>query len=149
MKFSKSAISDNICRSIKVSSINEREFDETVINSLNWEEICMIRIGSSSASFNPTWCGLFLKSLVWGGGGQYPPPLHIFFNFCPYHVKLHRMPEKSYFYMISPKKKPQPPQFFLFLFFTQHGMFKLTYNYIFLSHQVLQFVQKWAETQLT
>ena len=29
---------------------NEREFDETVINALNWEEICMIRIGSSSAS---------------------------------------------------------------------------------------------------
>ena len=30
---------------------NEREFEETVINGLNWEEICMIRIGSSSASF--------------------------------------------------------------------------------------------------
>ena len=30
---------------------NEREFDETVINALNWEEIRMIRIGSSSASF--------------------------------------------------------------------------------------------------
>ena len=30
---------------------NEREFDETVINGLNWEEICMIRCGSSSASF--------------------------------------------------------------------------------------------------
>ena len=30
---------------------NEREFEEIVINGLNWEEICMIRIGSSSASF--------------------------------------------------------------------------------------------------
>ena len=30
---------------------NEREFEETVINGLNWEEICMIHIGSSSASF--------------------------------------------------------------------------------------------------
>ena len=30
---------------------NEREFDETVINGLDWEEICMIRIGNSSASF--------------------------------------------------------------------------------------------------
>ena len=30
---------------------NEREFEETVINGLNWEEICMLRIGSSSASF--------------------------------------------------------------------------------------------------
>ena len=26
---------------------NEREFEELVINGLNWEEICMIRIGSS------------------------------------------------------------------------------------------------------
>ena len=30
---------------------NEREFEETVINGLDWEEICMIRIGSPSASF--------------------------------------------------------------------------------------------------
>ena len=30
---------------------NEREFEEMVINGLDWEEICMIRIGSSSASF--------------------------------------------------------------------------------------------------
>ena len=30
---------------------NEREFDETVINGLNWEEICMVRIGNSNASF--------------------------------------------------------------------------------------------------
>ena len=30
---------------------NEREFEEIVINGLDWEEICMIRIGSSSASF--------------------------------------------------------------------------------------------------
>ena len=27
-----------------------KEFDETVINGLDWEEICMIRIGNSSAS---------------------------------------------------------------------------------------------------
>ena len=32
-------------------NFNEREFDETVINGLDWEEICMIRIGNSSASF--------------------------------------------------------------------------------------------------
>ena len=30
---------------------NEREFNEIVINGLDWEEICMIRIGNSSASF--------------------------------------------------------------------------------------------------
>ena len=30
---------------------NEREFEEMVINGLDWEEICMIRIGNSSASF--------------------------------------------------------------------------------------------------
>ena len=30
---------------------NEREFDEMVINGLDWDEICMTRIGSSSASF--------------------------------------------------------------------------------------------------
>ena len=30
---------------------NEREFEEIVINGLNWEEICMIRIGNSNASF--------------------------------------------------------------------------------------------------
>ena len=29
---------------------NEREFEELVINGLDWEEICMIRIGNSSAS---------------------------------------------------------------------------------------------------
>ena len=30
---------------------NEWEFEEMVIDGLDWEEICMIRIGSSSASF--------------------------------------------------------------------------------------------------
>ena len=30
---------------------NEREFEELVVNGLNWEEICMIRIGDSNASF--------------------------------------------------------------------------------------------------
>ena len=30
---------------------NEREFEEVVINGVNWEEICMIRIGDASASF--------------------------------------------------------------------------------------------------
>ena len=30
---------------------NEREFEEMVINGLNWEEICMIRIRNSNASF--------------------------------------------------------------------------------------------------
>ena len=32
-------------------NFNEREFDEIVINGLNWDEICMIRIGDASASF--------------------------------------------------------------------------------------------------
>ena len=32
-------------------NLNLREFDEIVINGVNWEEICMIRIGNSSASF--------------------------------------------------------------------------------------------------
>jgi hypothetical protein len=32
-------------------NFNEREFEETVINGLDWQEICMIRINSSSASF--------------------------------------------------------------------------------------------------
>ena len=30
---------------------NEREFEESVINGLDWDEICMIRIANSSASF--------------------------------------------------------------------------------------------------
>ena len=32
-------------------NFNEREFEELVINGVNWEEICMIRIGDASASF--------------------------------------------------------------------------------------------------
>ena len=32
-------------------NFNEREFEEIVVNGLNWEEICMIRIGDASASF--------------------------------------------------------------------------------------------------
>ena len=32
-------------------NFNEREFEEVVINGVNWEEICMIRIGDASASF--------------------------------------------------------------------------------------------------
>ena len=30
---------------------NEREFEEMVVNGVNWDEICMIRIGDSNASF--------------------------------------------------------------------------------------------------
>lgn len=32
-------------------NFNEREFGEVVIDGLNWDEICMIRIGDASASF--------------------------------------------------------------------------------------------------
>ena len=32
-------------------NFNEREFEETVIDGVNWEEICMIWIGDASASF--------------------------------------------------------------------------------------------------
>ena len=32
-------------------NFNDREFDETVVYGHNWEEICMLRIGDSSASF--------------------------------------------------------------------------------------------------
>ena len=32
-------------------NFNEREFDEVVINGVNWQEVCMIRIGDASASF--------------------------------------------------------------------------------------------------
>ena len=32
-------------------NFNEREFEEVVIDGLNWDEICMIRIGDASASF--------------------------------------------------------------------------------------------------
>ena len=32
-------------------NFNEREFEEIVINGLNWNEICMLRIGDASASF--------------------------------------------------------------------------------------------------
>ena len=31
--------------------INEKEFEEVVINGINWEEICMIKYGDASASF--------------------------------------------------------------------------------------------------
>ena len=32
-------------------NFNEREFEEIVVNGVNWEEICMVRIGDASASF--------------------------------------------------------------------------------------------------
>ena len=32
-------------------NFNEREFEEIVVNGVNWDEICMIRIGDASASF--------------------------------------------------------------------------------------------------
>ena len=35
----------------KRGTINEREYEEMVINALNWDEICMLRYGDASASF--------------------------------------------------------------------------------------------------
>ena len=32
-------------------NFSEREFEESVINGVNWDEICMLRIGNASASF--------------------------------------------------------------------------------------------------